>query len=74
MAEHDNAVIAPKLLAKAQVMAENSSAEAVFKVRGVPAQIGRLETCVPVVQLEPSPTKQIVQLPAGRRVVVGLAR
>ena len=48
-AEHDNALMAPKLLSKAQVMAENASAEAVFKVRAVAAQIGWLETCIPVV-------------------------
>ena len=48
-AEHDNALMAPKLLSKARVMAENASAEAVFKVRAVAAQIGWLETCIPVV-------------------------
>jgi hypothetical protein len=48
-AEHDNALMAPKLLSKARVMAENASAEAVFKVRAVAAQIGWLETCMPVV-------------------------
>jgi len=30
-------------------MAENASAETVFKVRAVAAQIGWLETCIPVV-------------------------
>jgi hypothetical protein len=48
-AEHDDALMAPKLLAKARVMAETQSAEAVFKVRAVAAQIGWLETCMPVV-------------------------
>ena len=48
-AEHDSALMAPKLLSKARVMAENASAEAVFKVRAVAAQIGWLETCIPVV-------------------------
>jgi hypothetical protein len=48
-AEHDSALMAPKLLSKARVMAENASAEAVFKVRAVAAQIGWLETCVPIV-------------------------
>ena len=47
--EHDSALMAPKLLSKARVMAENASAEAVFKVRAVAAQIGWLETCIPVV-------------------------
>ena len=42
-------LMAPKLLSKARVMAENASAEAVFKVRAVAAQIGWLETCIPVV-------------------------
>ena len=40
--------MAPKLLSKAGVIAENASAEAVFKVRAVAAQIGWLETCIPV--------------------------
>jgi len=48
-ADHDRLLMAPKLLAKAQVMAENASAETIFKVRAVAAQIGWLETCVPVV-------------------------
>jgi hypothetical protein len=41
--------MAPKLLSKARVMAENASADTVFKVRAVAAQIGWLETCIPVV-------------------------
>jgi len=48
-AEHDSALMAPKLLSKARVMAENASAEDVFKVRAVAAQIGWLETCIPAV-------------------------
>jgi hypothetical protein len=40
--------MAPKLLAKSRAMAENASAEAVFKVRAVAAQIGWLETCMPL--------------------------
>jgi hypothetical protein len=48
-AEHDNALIAPKLLSKDRVMAESASADTVFKVRAVAAQIGWLETCIPVV-------------------------
>jgi hypothetical protein len=48
-AEHDNALMAPKLLSKARVMAENASADTVFKARAVAAQIGWLETCIPVV-------------------------
>jgi hypothetical protein len=47
--DHDRLLMAPKLLSKARVMAENPSAEAVFKVRAVAAQIGWLETCIPVV-------------------------
>jgi len=47
-AEHDSALTAPKLLSKARVMAENASVEAIFKVRAVAAQIGWLETCLPV--------------------------
>jgi hypothetical protein len=47
--EYDRVLMAPKLLSKARVMAENASAEAVFKVRAVAAQIGWLETCIPVV-------------------------
>jgi hypothetical protein len=47
--DHDRLLMAPKLLSKARVMAENASAEAVFKVRAVAAQIGWLETCIPVV-------------------------
>jgi hypothetical protein len=40
--------MAPKLLSKSKTMAENAPAEAVFEVRAVSAQIGWLETCVPV--------------------------
>jgi hypothetical protein len=40
--------MAPKLLSKAPVMAENASAEAVFVVRVTAAQIGWLETRIPV--------------------------
>jgi hypothetical protein len=47
--DHDRLLMAPKLLSKARVMAENASAEAVFKVRAVAAQVGWLETCIPVV-------------------------
>jgi hypothetical protein len=46
--EHDRALMAPKLLAKSKAMAGNASAEAVFEVRAVAAQIGWLETCMPV--------------------------
>ena len=46
--EHDQALMAPKLLAKRQAMAGNASAEALFEVRAVAAQIGWLETCLPV--------------------------
>jgi hypothetical protein len=47
--EHDKPLMAPKLLSKARATAENASAEAVFKVRAIAAQIGWLETCIPVV-------------------------
>ena len=46
--EHDRVLMAPKLLSKARVMVENASPEAVFKVRSVAAQIGWLETCLPI--------------------------
>ena len=47
--DHDRLLMAPKLLSKARVMAENASADTVFKVRAVVAQIGWLETCMPIV-------------------------
>ncbi|WP_426530478.1 hypothetical protein [Bradyrhizobium sp. McL0615] len=47
--DHDRLLMAPKLFAKARAGAENASAEAVFKVRAVAAQVGWLETCLPVV-------------------------
>jgi hypothetical protein len=46
--DHDRALMAPKLLAKSKAMAGNASAEAVFEVRAISAQIGWLETCIPV--------------------------
>jgi hypothetical protein len=46
--DHDRLLMAPKLLSKARVMAENASVEAIFEVRSVAAQIGWLETCLPV--------------------------
>ncbi len=46
--DHDRVLMAPKLLSKSKAMAENASAEAVFEVRAVAAQIGWLETCMPV--------------------------
>jgi hypothetical protein len=49
VSEHDNALMAPKQLSRARVMAENASADTVFKARAVAAQIGWLETCIPVV-------------------------
>lgn len=48
-AEHDEALMAPKLRSKAQVMVEKASDDAVFKVRAVAVQIGWLETCIPIV-------------------------
>lgn len=41
--------MAPKPLSKARVMAEHASGEEIFEVRAVAAQIGWLETCVPIV-------------------------
>jgi hypothetical protein len=49
---HDRALMAPKLLAKSRAMAGIASIEAVFEVRAVAAQIGWLETCVPVAAAE----------------------
>ncbi len=46
--EHDRALMAPKLLSKSKAVAENASAEAVFEIRAVAAQIGWLETCMPI--------------------------
>ncbi len=46
--DHDQAMMAPKLLAKRRAMAGNASADAVFEIRAVAAQIGWLETCLPV--------------------------
>jgi hypothetical protein len=45
---HTRALMAPKLLAKSHATAESASSEAVFEVRAVAAQIGWLETCVPI--------------------------
>jgi len=49
---HDRALMAPKLLAKSKAMAGNASIEASFEVRAVAAQIGWLETCLPVAAAE----------------------
>jgi len=46
--EHGRALMSPKLLAKSQAMAGGMSAEAVFQVRAIAAQIGWLETSLPV--------------------------
>jgi hypothetical protein len=46
--EHDRALMVPKLLSKCQAMSGNASAEAVFEIRAVAAQIGWLETCMPI--------------------------
>jgi hypothetical protein len=45
---HDRALMAPKLLAKSRAIAEGASAKAIFEARAVSAQIGWLETCLPV--------------------------
>jgi hypothetical protein len=46
--DHDRVLMAPKLLSKSRAMAGNASAEAVFEVRAIAAQIGWLETCMPI--------------------------
>ena len=46
--DHDRALMAPKLLAKRQAMAGNTAGAALFEIRAVAAQIGWLETCLPV--------------------------
>ena len=38
----------PKLFVKRQAMVGNASVEAVFEIRAVAAQVGWLETCLPV--------------------------
>jgi hypothetical protein len=50
--DHDRLLMAPKLLSKARVMAENASVEAIIEVRSVAAQIGWLETCLPVAAVQ----------------------
>jgi uncharacterized protein (DUF1501 family) len=45
--EHDRALMAPKLLAKSAALTGGVSAEGVFQVRAVAAQIGWLETSLP---------------------------
>jgi hypothetical protein len=50
--DHDRALMAPKLLAKSEAMEGNVSLEALFEVRAVAAQIGWLETCIPVAAAE----------------------
>jgi hypothetical protein len=50
--DHDRILMAPKLHSKSKALAENASARAVFRVRAVAAQIGWLETCMPVAAAE----------------------
>jgi hypothetical protein len=50
--DHDRALMAPKLLAKSKAMAGNASIEASFEVRAVAAQIGWLETSIPMAAAE----------------------
>jgi hypothetical protein len=45
--EHDRALMAPKLFAKAAAMTGGISAEGVFEARAIAAQIGWLETSLP---------------------------
>jgi hypothetical protein len=40
--------MAPKLLSKSKAIAGNASDEAIFEVRAIAAQIGWLETCMPI--------------------------
>jgi hypothetical protein len=47
--EHDRALMAPKLVAKARAIAAQSSPEATFEARAVAAQIGWLETSLPAI-------------------------
>ncbi|QDW35843.1 hypothetical protein FFI89_001020 [Bradyrhizobium sp. KBS0727] len=46
--EHDRALMAPKLRAKSAAMTGGISAEGVFEARAIAAQIGWLETSLPV--------------------------
>jgi hypothetical protein len=50
--DHDRALMAPKLLAKRRAIAENVPAEAIFEIRAVAAQIGWLETCMPIAAVQ----------------------
>ena len=45
--EHDRALMAPKLNAKARAMTTQSGPEAIFEARAIAAQIGWLETSLP---------------------------
>jgi hypothetical protein len=45
--EHDRALMAPKLIAKARAMTTQSGPEAIFEARAVAAQIGWIETSLP---------------------------
>jgi hypothetical protein len=63
--DHDRLLMAPKLLSKTRVIAENASAEVVFKVRAVAAQIGWLETCIPVMAAKAVTDVELL-LSAGR--------
>jgi hypothetical protein len=69
-AEHDQALTAPKLLSKARVMAANASAEAVFKVRAVAAQIGWLETCIPLVAAQAVTDIELLLSPPKSRYII----
>ena len=46
---HDRILMAPKLLSKSKALAGNAPVEGIFEVRAISAQIGWLETCMPVV-------------------------
>jgi hypothetical protein len=50
--DHDRALMAPKLLSKSNAMERNVSLEALFEVRAVAAQIGWLETCIPMAAVQ----------------------
>ena len=51
-------------------MAENASAEAVFKVRAVAAQIGWLETCIPVVAAQAVTDVELLCPPAASEELI----
>ena len=57
--EHDRALMAPKLNAKARAMTTQSGPEAIFEARAIAAQIGWLETSLPALLREQSAPSRI---------------